>query len=387
MTRRGLAAVVLTLAACGGGRPTAPVGPSAPLVPVRTDVGAAIAASATLTIPDPDTSGTLQATDGGLTLWAPAGAVTTATVLSVTPIENLARGGLGAAYRLGPQGARFAAPVTLTFRAPASYPLGMTIAGVGVEYQDAAGFWRRVEPVARDPSAGTVSVTTTHLSDWALTWQGGAAAAEGPISLVQTVAPAFTAAGRATVYFQADDADDTSYAFTGTLTLQAPLVFDVEGGVTCAADPRTRTLSVNAAEAHKSTPPVFRFGIGGQWTLGCSDGSTRTLPALFDTMGILSSLNGTRCSGSYAAGQVVTAAELSGSYTTSCGAEGSITASWSLLACAPSQACSTGVECEQGLTACTGGVSACVYSGPVLDPVPCGPAAAGTCSGGVCVMP
>jgi hypothetical protein len=387
VVRRLLPALLLAAAACGSTipAPTKPAGPAQtgtllPAEKVQTDHGDPIALGTTATF-DPATGTTLRANDGGVALFVPAGAVTTATALSVTPVSNFARGGLGQAYRLGPEGTTFEAPVTLTFRAPSSLPAGTSFAGIAVMYQDASGFWRRVTPVTRDAARGTLSVQTTHFSDWALTWSGGTAVAEGPITLIQSLAQTFdlapwnspfAATGQATIYFLGDDAYDTSYGLTGWVTL-ADSTVTVDGHA-CTADQPTQTLPMNVAEVHKSTPPVFRWGLGVSWALTCDDGP-RVMPALFDTMGI----NPPSCPGDYTA-QSVSGTELSGAYTKDCGTGGLVTATWS-LSCAASQVCTSG-DCTLGLTVCSGGVQSCVGSDPAPDGTPC---SLGTCSGGICL--
>jgi len=322
----------------------------------------------------PVSGGSFASADGVLSVSVPPNALSTTTPLSITPISNLARGGIGPAYRLRPEGTAFAAPVALTFQAPLSYPRGMSFAGVVVESQDAAGYWHPVTPSAQDPDAKTVTVVTTHFSDWALTWQSGTPVAEGPISLYQTVGIPFLATGTGTLYFVGDDPYDTTYGFTGTLTLPASIPY---GGATCTPDERTKTLPLNFAEVHKGTPPVFRWGIGVVWQLSCSDGTALPLPAQFDTMYI----NLTGCPGSYGDGQLVSSTELSGMYTKDCGAGGIVTASWDLLTCFAGQPCSTGVDCRLGLTACNGGLESCADAGPASDGTPC---SFGTCTAGVC---
>jgi hypothetical protein len=149
-------------------------------------------------------------------------------------------------------------------------------------------------------------------------------------------------------------------------------------GVACVADPATLTLSPGVAEVHKSNPAVFRWGLGVHWTLACDDGSTRVMPALFDTMFVNPPTVG--CSGDYDAGQVVSPASLRGAYTKDCGTAGSVRATWD-LACAENQVCASG-ECTTGLTACSGAVQSCVGATPVPDGTPC---SLGSCSAGVCL--
>jgi hypothetical protein len=382
--------LVLAAACSAGSRtPTHPVGPSAPLVPVATAAGDPVSVGTTVTVPS--TGGALAATDGGLWLSLPPTALGTTTPITVTPINNTARGAIGPAYRLGPEGTTFAVPVTLTFKAPVTYPVGTSIAGVGVEYQDAAGYWHTVEPVTRDLAGHTVSVTTTHFSDWALTWQGGTAAADGPISLDQSVGTPLTATGTATLFFLSDDPYDTSYGLTATLTLQPVGATYVVDGATCVPVQRTVTTLQNVANAHKRAPPEFQWGLGANWSVTCDDGKTRVLPAIFDTMGI----NPPMCPGDYSAGQIVSSDQLAGTFVKDCGLSGTVSATWDLRSCwqtDPSTglptACSTGVDCRLGTLDCSGGgAGTCVDAGPAPDPTPCGTALAGTCTSGVCVMP
>ena len=87
----------------GSGRPQ----PSAPGTPIG----------------DPTTDGVgtpggvLASTDGFLVIEVPAGALPAATQVTVQEVTNLAPGGVGAAWKLGPEGTSFAKPVALTFYA------------------------------------------------------------------------------------------------------------------------------------------------------------------------------------------------------------------------------------------------------------------------------
>jgi hypothetical protein len=338
--------------------------------------------------------GTFSSADGKVKVTVPAGAVAAPTELTVTSIANKATGGVGAAVRLGPEGTTFAVPVTLTFEAPRIYPDGTSIDGVGIEYQDARGFWYRVEPAMRNSTLKTVSVETTHFSDWALTWQGGTAAAEGPITLVQRVTHPlmqqlgsnipFTATGRAAVYFQEDTATETYYSLTGTLTVPASIPF---GTATCVPDAVTKTLPLNLAEVHKATSE-FHWGINVHWMLTCTwpdtSVTTELMATSFDTMyGYLTS-----CLGAYAPGQIVSADQLAGRYTKDCGGDGvyEVDGGWDLRACLPDQECAVPGECRFGLTECSAGIQSCVDSGPAPDGTPCTTAggAPGTCTGGAC---
>lgn len=390
--------LVAVLLACGPAQQHArppSVGPAPGLAEAPTPVAAPVGGAAAATIDGG--GGQIAAPGGALVVSLPAGAVAAATQIAVTPIANLARGAAGPAYRLHPEGTIFAVPVTLTFKGPDDYPLGTSIADLAVVTQDASGYWRRVEPVTRDEAANTVSVSTSHFSDWALVLALDTAAAEGPISLAQTVGVPFTASGRATLFFQGDDANDTTYLLTGYLSLLDPAssttTFTVDGA-TCVPDAATKTLPLSIAEVHKSTPPVFRWGIGASWTLTCTAPggavTVRELPALFDTL----SINLTHCgAGAYGAGQVVTPARVAGSYTIQvagggeCGASGHVYAGWDLAACVDGAACLLGADCRLGATVCAAGIATCVDAGPAPDGTACGPGGASLCSAAICVNP
>ncbi len=388
MSDRGRLGCVLLLAglACTSPVDRGLVGPGAagPLVPTPTPVGAPLSETTATTLSA--AGGTFASADGALTITVPAGAVAAPTELTITAIANTARGAVGSAFRLGPEGTTFTTPVTLTFKAPERYPTGTSIAGVGVESQDTAGYWHRVEPVTRNAAAQTLTVEASHFSDWAVTWQTGTAAAEGTITLAQTVGTPMTATGRATLFLQGDDGYDTVYVMTGSLTV-AEASYSV-ADAQCVPAQSTVTLPFSVAEVHKSAPPVFRWGIGASWELTCTAPggavTTELLPALFDTM----SINLTRCAGDYAAGQVVEANRLAGTYTTDCGVEGTVSATWDLLGCVVGLQCASGTECRLGTTACdAAGAQSCVDGGSAPNGTTCGAAGTGTCTDGVCVVP
>jgi hypothetical protein len=319
--RRTALPVLLIALACGlsngppgrgGGLVPQPKPPGLPLeLPTKVTVTAAGA--------------TVSTRDGALTIAIPAGAVTAPTDVTITRITNTAVGAIASAFRLGPEGTTFGAAVTLTFRGPVSYPTSGGIGDVGVSYQDANGNWVSVGPASRDRNANTISVGTDHFSDWTLTWQTGTPVAEGPIRLSQTYGVPFVADGRATLYLQSGDASGTAYVLAGTLTAPSSIAL---GNDVCVPDQVTKSW-VNTAEVDGSRG-VFRWGIGVSWTLTCTSPggavTIRDMPAVFDTMGI----NLTRCLGTYDPGQFAEPAFLKGAYTTDCGTEGAVRATWEL---------------------------------------------------------
>lgn len=165
MTRLLALAASLLLACSSPTTTTPPVTRTTP-TPTPTAKGASLGAAKTLVL-DAD-GGTLASDDGTFALEVPAGAVTTPTTFSLEPIENLAHGGVGAAWRVGPDGTTFAAPATVRFTAGDAALRTANVGGLGVAFQGADGTWTWVRGATRDAAANTIAVHTTHLSDWSL---------------------------------------------------------------------------------------------------------------------------------------------------------------------------------------------------------------------------
>jgi hypothetical protein len=110
--------------------------------------------------------GSVTSADGRLTLDIPAGALASATQISVQPITSTTPNGIGLAYRLEPEGTAFAAPVTLTFHLSTAEALGIASTYVVTQHPD--GLWYSLRNQQRDADAQTVSMSATHFSDWSL---------------------------------------------------------------------------------------------------------------------------------------------------------------------------------------------------------------------------
>jgi hypothetical protein len=113
--------------------------------------------------------GTLSSADGKLSLVIPAGAVSTDIIFTATPISATAPGVL-LAWRLGPEGTTFSTPVEVRFTATDADLAGSEPDALLIAYQ-AEGQWRAFKNATLDGK--TISVKTTHLSDWSplLGWQ------------------------------------------------------------------------------------------------------------------------------------------------------------------------------------------------------------------------
>jgi hypothetical protein len=161
---RADAAVVATIDARPGIDASIAAPDAMPSTPAITPAGDPIgvgAASATIG----PAGGSLVADFGRVTLRVPAGALASATKISITPVENTAPAGLGNAYRLAPDGLVFATPAALTLALDDEDQHTAALDQLGAATQTAGGGWS-VGTVTRDTTAQTVTVALPHFSDW-----------------------------------------------------------------------------------------------------------------------------------------------------------------------------------------------------------------------------
>ena len=136
------------------------------LTAVATAVGVAVGAPSSQSI---DASGgSIVSPDGRLTVTIPAGSVSAATTFTIQPVTNATPGGIGSAYRLGPDAQTFNAPIQLDFHYAAQDLNGTVAPALKVAYQDSQNYWNAYKSVTLDTTAQTVTVSTTHFSDWSL---------------------------------------------------------------------------------------------------------------------------------------------------------------------------------------------------------------------------
>ncbi|HEY3402357.1 MAG TPA: hypothetical protein VGK59_03160 [Ohtaekwangia sp.] len=112
--------------------------------------------------------GTIHSPDGRLTVTIPAGAVSVNTTITIQPITNEGPLGLGSGYRLQPEGLTFAQPVTLTFTYDEQLLDGIPADFLWIITQADDGSWNALTKSLVDNDTKTVSIQTTHFSDWAL---------------------------------------------------------------------------------------------------------------------------------------------------------------------------------------------------------------------------
>lgn len=159
-------ALTLVLSACSEEAARSPLNPSptTTATTAATAVGTTIGSASTTTIGSG--GGSLSSPDSRMTLSIPAGALTATTVIGIQPITNNAHGGIGNGYRLTPDGQTFQQPVSMRFTYTDQDLIGTAVEALGVAYQSSDGSWHWVNSPVVDTAARTVTVTTTHLSDY-----------------------------------------------------------------------------------------------------------------------------------------------------------------------------------------------------------------------------
>ena len=110
--------------------------------------------------------GQLTSADGTINISVPAGALTTATDITIQPITNNLAGGLGTAYRLTPHGQLFTKPVTITFNYKVADTIGSRPEFLDIAFQNAEGSWEMLTNTIVNKAEKKIAATTTHFSDW-----------------------------------------------------------------------------------------------------------------------------------------------------------------------------------------------------------------------------
>ncbi len=324
------------------------------------------------------TGGVLASPDGHLFVEVPPGAVPAGAQFTVQELTNLAPGGIGPAWRLGPEGTTFPVPITLTFFAGA---VGRPLDELTVAWQDDEGYWHRAvaQAVVRDPTANTLTVRTNHLSSWTLTTTPTARDFKGAFSIGSSLNGPVVAQGDATFTFAGEDADATYFLLSGTLVLPSTL-----GTTTCtpiAPDTDTFPLRTNVAELSTSIPSRFDWGASGAWHVSCADGTTRLVTVAFDTVGV----GFTGCARVVTRGEVAGLDAALGGVSWDCTArgQGQTSGSWDYTSAVCGTACFPANPCKTGTVTCGTGAAICTESGNVLDGASCGTDQ--VCSAGACV--
>ena len=112
--------------------------------------------------------GTLSSPDGRLTLTVPEAALTETVAFRIQPVTNKFDGGLGISYRLGPAEKTFVDPLDISVRYDDHDLEGTFPEALSLAYQDAKGAWHMQRMIDLDKNTKTVTVNTTHFSDYDL---------------------------------------------------------------------------------------------------------------------------------------------------------------------------------------------------------------------------
>lgn len=127
-----------------------------------TAVGTPVGSPSTATIDA--AGGTVLSPDGRLELIIPAGALSTATPISIQPVTNETPLGAGLGFELLPHGQTFSTPVTVRFHYDSTDLLGTDPEALAVATQKDDKIWYRLASKTHDQVAKTVSITTSHFS-------------------------------------------------------------------------------------------------------------------------------------------------------------------------------------------------------------------------------
>lgn len=111
---------------------------------------------------------TITSADGSFKLRIPVGAVNANTDILVQEVKNTAPGAVGRSFELQPHGTVFQKPVTLEFSWEGHESWVNIPEAMGIAWQDEKNFWRLTKAPVIDKVKKTVSVQTTHFSNWAL---------------------------------------------------------------------------------------------------------------------------------------------------------------------------------------------------------------------------
>jgi len=112
--------------------------------------------------------GSIASADGKLEIDFPNGALPAGDTITIQPITNNCPGGMGLAYRMGPDGSKFSQPVTLKFHYDDSLLNETSQELMMLAYQDKSGIWFALDNAQNDTINHVISGTTTHFTDF--TW-------------------------------------------------------------------------------------------------------------------------------------------------------------------------------------------------------------------------
>lgn len=110
--------------------------------------------------------GTLSSADGHISVVIPEGALAANEEIGIQPVSRQLVYGYGKTYRLTPHGIHFLKPVTIRLRYDEDSIRNTVPELLGIAYQDQSGKWYHTAEPVLDKVNHTLSVNTTHFSDW-----------------------------------------------------------------------------------------------------------------------------------------------------------------------------------------------------------------------------
>ncbi len=349
---RAIAAALLFSAACGTTEVASPPSPTTPGTPTSEGTGGSVGT----------VGGSVTARGGGLVVAVPAGAIGSPLDITITEITNHAPHGTGTAYRLGPEGTKFSAPVALIFKVDPD----VSVFDLGIATQDASGYWVKVPGVRRDPVAHTLVATTTHFSDWAVVPAPSTRDLSGVYNITST-RDGVTAHGISRLHFEDGSASASYYLQTGRITADSPITIP---GATCSPTTATQDVGPNITEI-LSSPASFRWGASAVWDTACTTGTGSQVPGfsyvVFDSFGI----NYLQCGRSYLETPLIQTDEVRGRYRIDCGSQGTIDADWHFQRCYAGETCQTANPCKTAAISCDAGLPQCIENGNVTNGTVC----------------
>lgn len=152
----------LLLSACEK-EDTAPAAEPAPQ-PIKAPLGEPIGNAVSKTI-GPE-GGSIEMPDQSIRLQVPAGAVAAATEFSIQQVQNSFPGSTAKSFRLLPEGISFAKPILLTYSYEGQELSGTTPDFFYLAYQDQEGYYKLAKNTRLHKASKTLTVETTHFSDW-----------------------------------------------------------------------------------------------------------------------------------------------------------------------------------------------------------------------------
>lgn len=110
--------------------------------------------------------GTIVSADSNISITIPPGALSSDQTITVQPVSNQLPSGYGKAYRLTPHDISFEKPVTIRFRYDENSIRNTVPELLAIGYQNQTGQWFHTSEPVLDKQNHTLSVNSTHFSDW-----------------------------------------------------------------------------------------------------------------------------------------------------------------------------------------------------------------------------